>query len=298
MRRSACCVRSLPTRHRRSSARSSCSDLGPPARCRPISRPSSRLAGRADARHGTACRRASIRLDPPRSTSSACSRSRWSRRGPGGRRAARRGLVRARRACGRRARADRAPPSDADAAALADLEPELAATGRARGSRCRCDRRRDARAWRPTPSRADGTTQAEAPGGRHNSRGAARAAAPAGACARALPNLLMVRQPNPTRIRSMPIDDDDVFDDDDDGLGAHGFHVVEDEAEDPVELVEGRARGARRTCDDRRRTCAIARPTRFASTCARSAAFRCSRPRKRSRSRSASSAATRPLGAT
>ena len=30
------------------------------------------------------------------------------------------------------------------------------------------------------------------------------------------------------------IDDDDVFDDDDDGLGAHGFHVVEDETEDPV----------------------------------------------------------------
>ena len=33
-----------------------------------------------------------------------------------------------------------------------------------------------------------------------------------------------------------PLDavDDDVFDDDDDGLGAHGFHVVEDETEEPV----------------------------------------------------------------
>jgi RNA polymerase primary sigma factor len=34
------------------------------------------------------------------------------------------------------------------------------------------------------------------------------------------------------------IEDDDVFDDDDDGLGAHGFHVVEDETEEAVELVE------------------------------------------------------------
>jgi RNA polymerase primary sigma factor len=33
-------------------------------------------------------------------------------------------------------------------------------------------------------------------------------------------------------------EDDDVFDDDDDGLGAHGFHVVEDETETPVEIDE------------------------------------------------------------
>jgi RNA polymerase primary sigma factor len=33
-------------------------------------------------------------------------------------------------------------------------------------------------------------------------------------------------------------EDDDVFDDDEDGLGAHGFHVVEDESEDHVELAE------------------------------------------------------------